>query len=218
MKHNDVLFLFPNFNCYWNGGKGSRQWTPIFQLLAVAAYGKLFLLSWVKMVKNLWDTDIVNTGTKQVVEKRFLQTSRESFIQAETLDTTVQFFLVFLPVVVTALSKKLQLMNFFTWNSQRQEYQWVFYEQTTIGLREHRGALFVLKLLVQYPIVSATACMYPLIPWKTIPLTCPTYGTGTPESVSGAMAQSYRWCFAMSICPGLGYMITKHQHKAPGGL
>lgn len=128
----------------------------------------------------------------------------------------MQLFLVFLPVNrqgFTVLSKNLQLMNFFTWNSQRQEYQWASYEQTTKGLCEHRGALCVLKLLVQHPIVSATARMYP---WKTIPPTSPTYGTVSMFS-SEAMAQSYRWCFATSICPGPGYMTSKTLAKSSWG-
>lgn len=41
----------------WRGRRG-RQGIPIFQLLAVAAYGMLILLTQVKIVKNLWDTDI----------------------------------------------------------------------------------------------------------------------------------------------------------------
>lgn len=38
----------------WRGGQG----TPIFQLPATAAYGMPILLSQVKTVKSLWDTDI----------------------------------------------------------------------------------------------------------------------------------------------------------------
>lgn len=41
----------------WRGRRG-RQGIPIFQLLAVAAYGMLILLTWVNMAKNLRDTDI----------------------------------------------------------------------------------------------------------------------------------------------------------------
>lgn len=40
------------------GGGRCRPGTPIFQPLAVAAYGMFILLSQIKMAKNLWDTDI----------------------------------------------------------------------------------------------------------------------------------------------------------------